>query len=87
MEGQNLYSLMEYLTDGNTLSILRLKDIIEPKKKFNDYKEGDTGLCRFQGFPGKWPYIIHAVGRKFYYHILRYDSLDLVWHSYKIRFY
>ena len=75
MEGQNLYSLMEYSTDG----ILHLKHIIEPPKPFNDYKEGggDTGLCRFRGYPGRWPYIIHAVGRKFYYHILRYDSLDL----------
>lgn len=61
---QMQYAVMEWPTDGNRLSIMHLKNIIQPKKAWNEYKKGDKGMCAYPG-NGNWEFIIHAVGRKF----------------------
>lgn len=64
---QNQYAIMEWLNDGNKLSIHHLKHVVEPVKSWNDFQAGDSGLALYPGTgDSRWQFKIHDVGGKFF---------------------
>ena len=61
--GQNEFAVLEWPDDGNQISIHHLKHIISPKRPWNEYQVGDSGMCLYPG-AGEWRYNILAVGGK-----------------------
>ena len=58
---------MEWLDDGNRLSIHLLKHVVEPVKSWNDFKTGDTGLALYPRTGDRpWQFKIHGVGGKYF---------------------
>ena len=55
---------MKWTNDGDRLSTLHMRHIIEPKKKFDNYMVGDHGLAVYPGYAGQWTFLILAIGGK-----------------------
>jgi hypothetical protein len=59
-----MYSVMQWTTDDNKVSVHHLKYVLHPKKPYNEYQVGDTGVAVFPGAKGEWDYKILALGGK-----------------------
>lgn len=82
------YAIMEWLDDGNRLSIHHLKHVVEPVKSWNDFKTGDAGLSLYPGTGDRrWQFKIHGVGGKYFLfqfiYLLEYVNLSITFQHFE----